>query len=157
MSDKQVSLKRSIPLDNEYRRGVIEALLPNLPLDAGLEVVIQEITKPRKLSQNALMWVGPLADIAEQGWHQGRQFSAELWHELFKIMYAPEDDDPDLESLVMPGYRKWDYLPNGDRVCIASTTKLKVKGMAQYLTQIEAHGASLGVQFHMSPRERLVA
>lgn len=150
---RKTLLKTQVQIDH------LMALLPNLPLDEKkpLQVVIQEEEKPRKLSQNDLMWAGPLRDIAEQAWYQGRQFSADLWHELFKIMYLPEDDDPDLEELVMKGYRKWDYLPNGNRVCVGSTTKLKVKGMAQYITQIEAHGADLGVQFRAIPNEQRAA
>ena len=124
----------------------VQRQLGNLPLDDEnpLEVVIRERVKPRKLSQNALMWVGPLADIAEQAWVNGQRFSAEAWNDHFKREFLPEEFDPEL---CLEGYRKWDYTPRGDRVLVGSTTMLTVKGMAQYLTQVEAAGAELGVEF----------
>lgn len=120
--------------------------LANLPLDADepLEVVVRERQKPRRMSQSALMWAGPLRDISEQAWVQGQRFAAEVWHEQFKRDYLPEEFDPEL---CLEGYRKWDYTPRGDRVLVGSTTMLTVKGMAQYLTQVEAAGAELGVEF----------
>lgn len=120
--------------------------LANLPLDADepLEVVVRERVKPRKMSQNALMWVGPLADIAEQAWVGGKRFTAEAWHEHFKRELLPEEFDAEL---CLDGYVKWQITPRGDRALVGSTTMLTVKGMAQYLTQVEAAGAELGVEF----------
>jgi hypothetical protein len=137
---------RQFFLRGVQQRGILMALIPNLPLDEEhpLEVVIREPVKARGLDQNALMWVGPLADIASQAWVGGRQYSAEVWHEQFKREYLPEEFD---EELTKEGYRKWDYTPNGDRVLIGSTTQLTKKGFSQYLTQVEAFGAGLGVQF----------
>ena len=62
------------------------ALIENLPVDAArpLEVVIREEKRKRTLDQNSLYWSGPLRDIAEQAWVQGRQYSAEVFHEHFK-------------------------------------------------------------------------
>jgi len=124
----------------------VQAQLGNLPLDdeTPIEVLIREQVKPRKQSQNALMWVGPLADIAEQAWVNGQRFTAEAWNEHMKREYLPEEFDPEL---CLEGYRKWDYTPRGERVLVGSTTDLTVKGMAQYLTQVEAAGAELGVEF----------
>jgi hypothetical protein len=127
------------------------ALLRNVPLDAArpLELLVREEVKPRKPDQNALMWSGPLADMAEQAWCDGRQFSAEVWHEFAKRQFLPDDFDPDL---CLEGYRKWDIDPAGERVLIGSTTQLTVKGMAQYLEQIFALGGSMGVEFHEPQR-----
>ncbi|SEJ99831.1 NinB protein [Achromobacter sp. NFACC18-2] len=124
----------------------VQTKLDNLPLDDEnpLEVVIRERAKPRRMSQNALMWAGPLNDIAEQAWVNGKRFTAEAWHEHFKREFLPEQFDPDL---CLEGYVKWQITPRGDRVLVGSTTGLTVKGMAQYLTQIEAAGAELGVEF----------
>lgn len=128
------------------------ALLPNLPLDAAkpLEILIREEVKGRKLDQNALMWAGPLRDIAEQCWIDGRQHSAEVWHEYFKAEFLPEEFDPDLCKT--EHYRKWDFDPAGRRVLVGSTTMLTIKGMAQYITQIHAFGGSMGVEFHEVPQ-----
>lgn len=126
-------------------------LIPNLPIDSEnpLEIIIREPVKVRGLDQNAMMWAGPLADIAAQAWVCGRQYSAEIWHEQFKREYLPEEDAPDLGELVKDPFvwRKWDWMPNGDRVLTGSTTQLTKKGFSQYIEQIEAFGSSLGVQF----------
>ncbi len=132
------------------------ALLPHLPLDADkpLELLIREEVKARKPDQNSAMWAGPLADIAEQGYVLGRTYSAEVWHSHFKALYLPEEFDLELTK---DGYQKWDYTPAGDRVMVGSTTQLTVKGFAQYLTQVEAFGANIGVQFHANPNDRMAA
>ena len=137
---------RQILLRSVQQRGILMALIPHLPMDedSPLEILIREPVKARGMDQNALMWVGPLADIADQAWVAGRQYSAEVWHEQFKRSYLPEEFD---EELTKEGYRKWDITPNGDRVLIGSTTQLTKKGFSQYLTQVEAAGAGLGVQF----------
>lgn len=128
------------------------ALLRNLPLDdkKPLEVVVREEVKGRKLDQNALMWAGPLKDIADQCWANQRQYSAEIWHEYFKGQFLPEAYDPDLCKT--EHYRKWDYDPGGDPVLVGSTTDLTIKGMAQYITQIHAFGGQMGVEFHEAPQ-----
>lgn len=143
---RQKFLTRQILLRSDQQRAIVMALLPNLPLDEHepLEVIIREPVKARGLDANALMWVGPLADIAAQAWVQGRQFSAEVWHEHFKREHLPEEFDPELTK---DGYRKWDYTPTGERVLIGSTTQLTKRGFSQYLEQIEAEGAVMGVQF----------
>jgi hypothetical protein len=144
---------RSILLRGESQREIALAALWHCPLDneKPLEFVLREEQKARKLDQNAAMWAGPLRDIAEQAWANDRQFIAEVWHEYYKRKYLPEDDDPDLDTLACEGYRKWDIDPDGNRVLVGSTTQLLIKGMAQYLIQIEAHGAGLGVMFHTAP------
>ncbi len=96
------------------------------------------------------MWAGPLRDIAEQAWIEGRQHSAEVWHEYFKRELLPEEFDPER---CKENYAKWAYDPGGERVLIGSTTQLTVKGFAEYLTAIEAFGAALGVMFSASPNE----
>lgn len=133
---------------------LLAAVVRNLPVDPvkPLEVIIREEKKPRKLDQNALMWAGPLRDIAEQAWVHGKQFSAEVWHEHFKREFLPEDMLTDFDSShVRDGYQKWAILPSGNQVLIGGTTQLTVKGFAAYLDQIYAYGANLGVQFGARP------
>lgn len=122
------------------------SLIPNLPIDPvnPLVITVAEEEKPRTKDQNALMWANQLTDIANQAYLNGRQFSKDAWHYYFKLQYLPEEYDPEL---CLKGYRKWDYAPNGDRLLVGSTTQLKVKGFSEYLTQIEAFGAGLGVIF----------
>lgn len=111
-----------------------------------LEFLLREEVRARKPDQNALMWAGPLRDIAEQVWIGQRQYSAEVWHEHFKVEFLPEEYDPDLCK--REDYRKWDFGPGGDRILVGSTTDLTVKGFAQHLDQIHAFGANQGVEFH---------
>lgn len=145
---------RKFLLREEMQREAAIAAIRNAPLDSTkpLEILMREEVKARKPDQNALMWAGPMRDIAEQGYVDGRTFTAEVWHEHFKREYLPEEFDPEL---CKDGYRKWDYTPGGERVLIGSTTGLTVRGFSRYLTQVEAYGAQeLGVQFHVGPRRQ---
>ena len=154
MTPRQKLQTSSIHLVGETQREAAVARVMNLPLDPHepIEIVFREKQKIRKPDANALMWVGPLKDISEQAWVNGRQFSDEVWHEHFKREFLPEDDDPNIEELAKDGYRKWDIGVTGERVLVGSTTELTRKGFSIYLQQVEAFGASLGVMFHESPR-----
>lgn len=145
-------VKRTIILRDFPIRDRALDLIRNLPIDADkpLQVVVSEYKAPRKLDQNALMWAGPLKNIAEQAWLDGKQFSADCWHHYFKVQLLPEEFDPEL---CLEDYRKWEYDPAGDRILVGSTTRLTKKGMAQHIEAIHAFGASLGVQFHANPNE----
>ncbi len=128
-------------------------LISNLPLGAGLELVARKERKVRGLPANARMWVGPLKDIAQQAWVDGRRYTEEVWHEYLKELFLPEDDDPEIELLAKEGYRKWDYRPDGKRVLVGSTTDLLKRGFALYVQQVEAYGATEhGVEFHAYER-----
>jgi len=144
---------RTIYLIGPQQAHIAVALIPNLPIDPDnpLEIVIREKQKGRKLSANARYWAGPLSDIAKQAWVQGRQYSAEVWHEMYKREYLPEDNDPELAELAKEGYCKWSFDPMGERILVGSTTQLTKKGFARYLQQVEAYGASLGVHFTEAP------
>ena len=143
---------REVLLRSEILRDSAIAALRNAPLDPDkpLQFVLREEPRKRKPDQNALMWAGPLADIAEQGYVNGRTFTPEVWHEHFKREYLPEEFDP---ALCKEGYRKWDYTPKGERVLVGSTTQLTVRGFALYMKQVEAFAqVELGVRLHVSPR-----
>ena len=120
--------------------------IQNAPIDSDkpLEVIIREEQKGRSLSANALMWAGPLNDIASQAWVHGKQYSALIWHEYFKEKFLP--DFPDLTQ-VKEGYRKYEETPDGKRILIGSTQKLTKHGFSLYMEQIYAYGAELGVRF----------
>lgn len=152
MTAREKFQTRTITLVSTVQRETLRKLAENLPLDAArpLEVVIREQVKARKPDQNALMWAGPLRDMAEQAYIDGRRFSADVWHEFLKRELLPEQFDPEL---CKEGYRKWDFDPSAARVLVGSTTQLTIKGMAQYIEQLHAFGANLGVQFHANPNE----
>ena len=69
MTARQKFIPSTIVLLDDARVQLAHAALDNAPLDADkpLEMIIREQVKTRKLDQQALMWVGPLADIANQG------------------------------------------------------------------------------------------
>lgn len=137
---------RKILLVGATQRTTAMTVLASCPLDPDrpIEVIIREEVRLRKMSQNDLMWAGPLKDIAEQAYVGGRTYSDEVWHELFKKEYLPEEFDPELTK---EGYRKWDTDPKGNRILVGSTTELTVKGFSQYLEQVLAYGSGLGVMF----------
>lgn len=150
--ERQKFASRTIVLGSDAAKAIGMVVLSNLPIDPAkpLEIVFREKAKGRGLDANARMWAGPLADIAEQGYVQGRTYTAEVWHEHFKHEYLPESFDPEL---CKDGYQKWDFTPSGQRLLVGSTSQLTGKGFSQYLTQIEAFGASIGVQFSASPNQ----
>ena len=160
MTARQKFQTRTINLCGAMQLDAAMALLPNLPIDPDrpLEIVIREKPKVRGMDANALMWVGPLADIAEQAWvkvdGESRRFSAECWHEYFKGEFLPEENDPEISELAKEGYRKWEIAPDGSRKMVGSTTQLLKRGFALYLMQVEAYGANLGVMFHAAPDRR---
>lgn len=153
MTERQKFQTCKIRLVGDQQRNSALARLRHVPIDPEkpLEVIIREEVKMRGLDSNARMWAGPLKDIAEQAYIEGRAYSAEVWHEYFKKEYLPEEFDAELTK---DGYRKWAVAPDGARVLVGSTTQLTVKGFAEYITQVEAFGAGLGVQFSASPNER---
>jgi hypothetical protein len=142
---------KTIVLVGEVQKNTAILLIQQAPIDAvnPVEVIIRDQQKTRKPDQNALMWSGPLKDIAEQAWINGRRYAADVWHEHFKAEFLPEEYDPEL---CKEGYRKWDISPKGQRVLVGSTTQLTIYGMAQYLEQVYADGASMGVQFSVKER-----
>ena len=149
---------RIIILVGQPQKELAKAAIDNLPLDPKMEVVIRPVTKARTLDQNALMWSGPLRDIEQQAWSDGRQFRSEVWAEFFKREYLPDENVMPLEQLSLrvkypQKYQKWAIDPGGNRVLIGSSTQLTSAGFSEYLQQIEAHGASLGVWFSARPNE----
>ena len=138
--------RRIIRIVGQSQKDICQTLIDNLPIDTAkpICVTIGEETKIRKLDQNSLMWARTLQDISRQAYVEGRTYSPEIWHEYFKREYLPNEYDIELTK---ENYRKWDIDPKGAPILVGSTTQLTIKGFAQYLTEIEAHGASLGVEF----------
>jgi hypothetical protein len=95
--------------------------------------------KPEKRSnpQNRRYWgQGVLAQIAAQSVVNGKQFSAETWHEMFKRMFIGVEE-----------------LPNG-QVIGKSSTKLTKAEFSEFCQQVEAYAATeLGVVFFDLPKE----
>jgi len=139
-------LPKVIRLVGKLQADTAISAIQNAPIDTErpLEVIIREEQKGRSLSANALMWAGPLNDIATQAWVHGRQYSALIWHEYFKEKFLPDFPDP---AQVKDGYKKYEETPDGKRILIGSTQKLTKHGFNLYIESIYAYGADLGVRF----------
>ncbi len=139
-------LTKTIRLIGKLQIDTAISAIQNAPIDSDkpLEVIIREEQKGRSLSANALMWAGPLNDIASQAWVHGRQYSALIWHEYFKEKFLPDFCDL---AQVKEGYKKYEETPDGRRVLVGSTQKLTKHGFSLYMEQIYAYGADLGVRF----------
>jgi len=143
---------RTITLSSDVLKNTALKAIECAPIDPirPLLVVIMENEEQRKATQLKMMWAGPLRDIERQAWVEGRQFSAEIWHEHFKREFLPEEYE---ESLCLKGYEKWGITPSGDRVLKAGTGDLTVRGFAQHVEQIHAAGANMGVMFSANPNQ----
>ena len=139
-------LSKVIRLVGKLQADTAITAIQNAPIDLErpIEVIIREEQKGRSLSANALMWAGPLNDIANQAWVHGRQYSALIWHEYFKEKFLPDFPDP---KQVKEGYKKYEETPDGRRVLVGSTNKLTKYGFNLYIENIYAYGADLGVRF----------
>lgn len=139
--------KKVFRLVGELQRNNLIATVLHLPIDEinPLCVTVGEEVKARKLDQNALYWSGPLKDISEQVYIQGRTYNADVLHEYFKDSFLPDVFD---HEICKDGYVKYDYTPSGKRILIGSTTQLTIKGFSEFLEQVYAFGASHGVEFH---------
>ena len=120
--------KRTIFLIDRERRARAHDAIDFAP--DGWVCVVQEPT--RSLTQNARYWSnGVLAQIARKASVNGKYFSAEVWHEMFKRIYIGVEE-----------------LPDGT-VSSKSSAKLGKKAFAEFCTQVEAYAATeLGVEFH---------
>ena len=137
---------RKIRLVGPVQLMTLQTVLQGVPIDneRPIVVTIAEEVKLRKSAQNALMWAGSVKNISEQIYSEGRTFSEDVWHILFKRKYLPEKADPELTT---DDYIKWDIDPEGELVLVGSTKQLTVYGFSQYLEQIYAYGANRGVEF----------
>lgn len=144
-------MERVIFIKDENVKSAVKSLINNLPVGS-LDIVIRQHREVRTPSQNSLMWASAINDIKAQAWFSGKQFSAGVWHEYFKEQYMPENNNPELHLLIKDpsNYVKWVDTPTGERRCIASTTKLTKKGFSDYIEQIYAFGAELGVMFRVN-------
>lgn len=92
-----------------------------------LTITVQEYKARRNNDQNRLYWA-LLNQIAAQAWLDGKQYSADAWHEYYKRQYIGMEE-----------------LPKGGRVGL-STATLSVSEFSDFINQVEAHAATdLGV------------
>lgn len=151
-----MSLDRTIVLVGEQQAAAAAALIasnwrPMADAEHPLAIRLYEHKDDATREQRALLWIR-YGEIAAQAWVGGRQFSDEVWHEFFKREFLPDETGP--SKRCRKGYRKWDYLPNGEKALVGSTELLTTFGKAEYLEQVMAYGATeFGVRYAPTPRE----
>ena len=136
---------RRFVIRSDVQREAICALAIHAP--EGTEVIFREEVKQRGLDQNGLYWLR-LGEIAEQAWFNGKQYDKDCWHEYCRRYVMPDEiitKDGEIRS-------KFQETPDG-RLTVISTTKLERRCFSEYITAVEAFGASLGVMFSARPRE----
>lgn len=102
-----------------------------------LAVDVHEHKDKRSVEANKYYWT-LLRFIASNAWINGRQYSDEAWHEMFKGEFLGYED-----------------LPNGNRKPISSTV-LNVSEFADYLRKIEQYATGeLGLELPANPRDLL--
>jgi NinB protein len=134
---------RAITL-TEDSRAIAVAMVAHAPL--GIEIVAREPVKVRRLDANGLYWLR-LGEIADQAWLNGRQFTADIWHEHCKREVMPDT----ITTKDGVERSKWTEMPVGLPTVI-STTQLERKCFSEYISMVEAFGASLGVRFSANLR-----
>ena len=93
-----------------------------------LGVLVAEHKAKRTGPQNRFYWGAALRSIAENAWVDGKQYSAEAWHEHFKRQFIGVEETP-----------------GGGRVGI-STTTLDVAAFSEYVERVMQYAAEhLGV------------
>lgn len=131
---------RSLILRSEEIRETAAKAVLNLPIDAEhpKEVVFMEHKAKRSTEANSRYWA-MLGEVSQQAWIQGRQYPVEVIHEYAKRYMLPDE--------CAKGVPKWITLPNGDRALGMSTTDLNTAEFSEYMTQVEAWAAGIGVLF----------
>ena len=104
--------------------------------DAGkpIRLIVTTEDAKRNIEQNRRYWGHVLKTIAEQSFVNGRQFQADVWHEMFARRFGVCDEVT---------------LPDGEIVVRRkSTTQMSVGEFSDYMNKCEAYAAQeLGVTF----------
>lgn len=117
-----MSLKRSFTLRTDADAKAFYAVLRGnwrQMAEAGnpICVTLSEAKAKRSLEQNALYWRW-LSQVAEEGWWQGKRYTAEQWHGEFGYCFLPKIE-----------------LPSGQMLPV-STTTLSVEQFTTYLDEV---------------------
>ena len=117
-------MKTFILVNPQVRANCIRTI-QNLP--DGWAVEIKEHKAKRSAEANRRYWA-ILAQIAEDGWIEGRRYSAEVWHEFAKRRFIGVIDGPGGISIA------------------ESSSRLNTKEFADYVQKVEVWAATeLGI------------
>ena len=127
-------MDQTIAIHTEGMREAACKIVRGLPTP--FEVIVQPIKKKRSLAQNRLYWkwIGEISLQMEVPDENGelQKYDRDTWHDLCRMKFLGV-------KVIKLGDKEY------PRPAM-STTKLKVGEFADYLTKIEAHFLSKGVQ-----------
>jgi hypothetical protein len=111
-----------------------QAIVPFVMQDKRVLMIITSDEAKRNNAQNARLWGYIYKQITEQAWVNGRQFPADVWHEMFCRKFWVCDDV---------------ILPDGEIVSRRkSSTDMTIAQFAKYMNDVESYAAGeLGVVF----------
>lgn len=127
-------MNRTFILRNEtFVQAVISFISSNAPAMAAqgkpMAVTVSESKSRRSVDQNKRYWA-LLQEIAAGAWVEGKQYSADAWHENFKREFIGYED-----------------IPNGGKAGI-STTTLDVAAFTEYMDRISDYAQDhLAIEF----------
>jgi len=136
-------MKRVFRIDTPTRLNIVKSIIDSLPIDGKTQITIEPFKNKRSSGQNSLQWVSLLADFSNQVEFNGVYFTSKIWHEQLKELFLPETSEED----TLPGYKKYEPMPDGSLKLTGSTTKLTKIGMENYLHKCYSYGGELGVRF----------
>jgi len=124
--------------NNDVWNALKELVKANAPAFASkgepLRIIVTSEERKRNNQANRFYWGAVLRNIAEQAWVNGKQFSAEVWHEHYARKFGVCEDVT---------------LPNGEVIVRRkSTTDMSEKEFSEYTARVQADAAqTLGVEF----------
>lgn len=131
---------RTFIIRGESQKTAAQAVIEMLPVDPTYEVVIREHKRNRSLDANALMWKWLTVLSAHTG------HSKDELHQICKLRYLVpilERDDPDFAAMSAKVREAGLMTTVADK--LVSTTHLNTKQFTEYMNEIEARAAAIGV------------
>lgn len=136
------TLTRVVATREDAHRAVTQGYaLAKAIIDNGrpAQIDVREFDDDRTLRQNRYYWGVVLKEVSQQASIGGQRWSVDAWHELFKRQFLGYE----VVKVKVAGKRRPVVIRR-----LRSTTDLKVRPFATYLTEIQAFAATdLGVQF----------
>ena len=137
-------MKRIFKIDDERSQFHAVRAVQSLALDKPMQVTIEPFKAKRSLPQNKLMWKSLLGDFSMQVEFDGVKYHPDTWNKQLKKNFLPNGF---VEGITMPGYEKWEWMPDGSMDLKGSTKQLTKLGMENYLHECYAYGCELGLRF----------
>lgn len=124
--------------DNSVWQTIVALVKANAPSFASkgepLRIIVTSEERKRNSQANRFYWGAVLAQIAEQAWVNGQQYTPDTWHEYYARKFGVCEDVT---------------LPTGEVIVRRkSTSTMSEREFSEYTTKIQADAsANLGVEF----------